>query len=101
MVRPAAKRQAVAHLREQFQMSERRACSVIAADRKTIRYRSLLRRDGEPSGVNRIYRLYREEGLTVRKGRAKRRAMGHAGTDPRGSQAQCSLVLGLCSRSDG
>lgn len=105
MVRPAAKRQAVAHLREQFQMSERRACSVIAADRKTIRYRSrrppetelrarlrdlanerrrfgyrrlfiLLRRDGEPSGVNRIYRLYREEGLTVRKRRARRRAMG-------------------------
>ena len=105
MVRPAAKRQAVAHLRERFQMSERRACSVIAADRKTIRYRSrrppetelrarlrdlanerrrfgyrrlfiLLRRDGEPSGVNRIYRLYREEGLTVRKRRARRRAMG-------------------------
>jgi putative transposase len=105
MVGPAAKRQAVAHLRERFQMSERRACSVIAADRKTIRYRSrrppetelrarlrdlanerrrfgyrrlfiLLRREGEPSGVNRIYRLYREEGLTVRKRRARRRAMG-------------------------
>ena len=27
----------------------------------------LLRREGEPSGVNRIYRLYREEGLAVRK----------------------------------
>ncbi len=40
MVGPAAKRQAVADLRERFQMSERRACSVIAADRKTIRYRS-------------------------------------------------------------
>mgnify|MGYP002759333997 CR=1 FL=1 len=26
----------------------------------------LLRREGEPSGKNRIYRLYREEGLTVR-----------------------------------
>jgi putative transposase len=89
MVRPAAKREAVVHLRERFQMSERRACSVIAADRKTIRYRScrapetalrtklrelandsrrfgyrrlfiLLRRDGETSGINRIYRLYRE-----------------------------------------
>jgi putative transposase len=105
MVGPAAKREAVAHLQEKFQMSERRACSVIAADRKTIRYRSrrppetelrarlrdlangrrrfgyrrlfiLLRREGEPSGINRIYRLYREEGLTVRKRRARRRAVG-------------------------
>jgi len=36
----------------------------------------LLRREGEASGVNRIYRLYREEGLTVRKRRARRRAVG-------------------------
>ena len=86
-------------------MSERRACSVIAADRKMIRYRScrppetalrarlrelanerrrfgyrrlfiLLRREGEASGINRIYRLYREEGLTVRKRRSRRRAIG-------------------------
>lgn len=86
-------------------MSERRACSVIDADRKMIRYRSrrppetalrnrlrdlanerrrfgyrrlfiLLRREGEASGINRIYRLYREEGLTVRKRRARRRAAG-------------------------
>lgn len=105
MVRPAAKREAVTHLRIVFQMSERRACSVIDADRKMIRYRSrrppetalrtrlhdlanerrrfgyrrlfiLLRREGEASGINRIYRLYREEGLTVRKRRARRRAAG-------------------------
>ena len=25
----------------------------------------MLRREGEPSGINRIYRLYREEGLGV------------------------------------
>jgi transposase InsO family protein len=105
MVGPAAKREAVAHLRTVFQMSERRACSVIAADRTVIRYRSrrpcdtalrgrlrefanarrrfgyrrlfiLLRQDGEASGLNRIYRLYREEGLTVRRRRARRRAVG-------------------------
>jgi transposase len=29
-----------------------------------------------PSGINRIYRLYREEGLTVRKRRARRKAAG-------------------------
>jgi len=86
-------------------LSERRACQIVSADRKTIRYRSnrppevdlrvklrdlanerrrfgyrrlfiLLRRDGEPSGVNRIYRLYREEGLSVRKRKARRRAVG-------------------------
>ena len=105
MVRPAAKREAVAHLRTALEMSERRACTLIAADRTMIRYCSrrppetelrarlrelanqrrrfgyrrlfiLLRREGEPSGVNRIYRLYREEGLAVRKRRARRRAVG-------------------------
>jgi transposase InsO family protein len=35
-----------------------------------------LRQQGEASGINRIYRLYREEGLTVRKRRARRRAVG-------------------------
>ena len=105
MVGPVAKREAVAHLRNVLQMSERRACTLVAADRKMIRYRSrrppdidlrarlrdlanqrrrfgyrrlfiLLRDQGEPSGINRIYRLYREEGLTVRKRRARRRAVG-------------------------
>ena len=81
MVRPVARREAVACLREQFQMSERRACGVLALDRKMIRYTSrkppetelrerlrdlanesrrfgyrrlfiLLRREGEPSGIN-------------------------------------------------
>ena len=40
MVGPAAKREAVAHLRNALQMSERRACNLIAVDRKMIRYRS-------------------------------------------------------------
>ncbi|MGI8399967.1 IS3 family transposase [Agrobacterium deltaense] len=105
LVGPAAKREAVTHLKAAMGLSERRACQIISADRKTIRYRSsrppevelraklrdlanerrrfgyrrlfiLLRRDGEPSGVNRIYRLYREEGLSVRKRKARRRAVG-------------------------
>jgi transposase InsO family protein len=88
-----------------FEMSERRACTVVAADRKMVRYRSrrpadtalrgrlrelanqrrrfgyrrlfiLMRREGEPSGINRIYRLYREEGLMVRKRRGRRKAVG-------------------------
>jgi transposase InsO family protein len=105
MVGPVAKREAVAHLRAVMDLSERRACQIVGADRKMVRYQSsrppetelrgklrdlanerrrfgyrrlfiLLRRDGEPSGINRIYRLYREEGLTVRKRRARRRAVG-------------------------
>lgn len=36
----------------------------------------LLRREGERSGINRIYRLYREEGLAVRRRRSRRRAVG-------------------------
>lgn len=49
----------------------------LANERRCFGYRRLfilLRREGEPSGINRIYRLYREEGLTVRKRRARRRA---------------------------
>ena len=105
MVGPAAKREAVAHLRTVLGMSERRACNLVTADRKMIRYQSrrppdtelrsrlrdlanqrrrfgyrrlfiLLRDLGEPSGINRIYRLYREEGLTVRKRKSRRRAIG-------------------------
>jgi transposase InsO family protein len=105
MVGPAAKRASVAHLQAVMGLSERRACRIVNADRTMIRYRSkrasdtalrtqlrdlanarkrfgyrrlfvLLRQSGEPSGINRIYRLYREEGLTVRKRRARRRAVG-------------------------
>lgn len=105
MVGPAAVRQGVADLRTVFEISERRACSIVRADRKMVRYQSrrppetelrerlrslaaerrrfgyrrlfvLLRREGEPSGKNRIYRLYREEGLMVRKRRSRRRAIG-------------------------
>ncbi|SMC86642.1 HTH-like domain-containing protein [Primorskyibacter flagellatus] len=51
----------------------------LANQRRRFGYRRLfvlLRRDGAPSGINRIYRLYREEGLLVRKRRARRKAVG-------------------------
>ncbi len=105
MVGPVAQREAVAHLKAMMGLSERRACDIVSADRKMIRYKScrpadtalrvrlrdlanerkrfgyrrlfiLLRQEGEASGINRIYRLYREEGLTVRKRRTRRRAIG-------------------------
>jgi transposase InsO family protein len=40
MVTPAVKREAVAHLKAQFGLSERRARKIARADRKTIRYQS-------------------------------------------------------------
>ena len=48
----------------------------LANERRRFGYRRLfvlLRREGELSGINRIYRLYREEGLAVRKRRARRK----------------------------
>src|SRR6202035_2712716 len=41
IVAPAAKRQAVAHLCSSFEVSQRRACEVIGADRSSVRYLSL------------------------------------------------------------
>ena len=39
MVTPVARREAVAHLRAAFEVSERRACTMMGADRTSIRYR--------------------------------------------------------------
>jgi putative transposase len=105
MVAPAAKREAVAHLRSEFQMSERRACRTIGCQRMTIRYRSrrtpdadlrqrlrdlahqrrrfgyrrlqaLLRREGLIVNHKRVFRLYREECLMVRRRSGRKRALG-------------------------
>src|SRR3954449_6800247 len=40
MVTPAARREAIAHLRVAYEVSERRACSALGADRTSSRYRS-------------------------------------------------------------
>jgi len=57
----------------------RRRLRELANERRRFGYRRLfilLRREGEPSGINRIHRLYREEGLAVGKRRARRKAIG-------------------------
>ena len=46
MVRPAARREAVAYLRQAFEMSERRACRVIGGDRTSVRYQGVRPDDG-------------------------------------------------------
>ena len=103
MVAPAAKRKAVAHLVQAHGVSERRACSLVGADRTMIRYRRrrpddadlrerlrdladarrrfgyrrlhvLLRREGWTVNRKKTQRLYREEGLSVRRRRGRKRA---------------------------
>ncbi len=105
MVTPAARREAVAHLRVAFEVSERRACSTLGADRTSIRYRStrpddtavrvrlrelaairrrfgyrrlhiLLTRDGVIMNHKKFRRLYREERLQVRRRGGRKRALG-------------------------
>lgn len=104
MVTPAEKREAVAHLQKGFAMSQRRACSVIGCCRMTVRYCSvrddealrerlralaherrrfgyrrlhvLLRREGMAVNHKRVFRLYREEKLAVRKRKGRKRALG-------------------------
>lgn len=46
MVAPAARRQAVAHLEQVFEVSQRRACDVLGVDRTMVRYRSRRGDDG-------------------------------------------------------
>src|SRR3982750_3805171 len=94
VVTPAEKRKAVAHLVEAREMSERRACKAIGCCRMTMRYQTtraddagirqrrgatpqqrrrfgyrrlhvLLKREGYV--YKRLFRLYREEKLTVRR----------------------------------
>ena len=88
-------------------LSERRACRLVRQPRSTERYRSrrepqeelrerlralasewlrrgyrflhtLLRREGQRVNHKRVYRLYREEGLTVRRRRRRRKQMAVA-----------------------
>lgn len=105
MVTPVVKRQAVAHLGQLFEVSQRRACQVISADRTSMRYRSvrpddadlrvrlrelaavrrrfgyrrlliLLRREGTWVNHKKLRRLYREERLQVRRRGGRKRALG-------------------------
>jgi putative transposase len=95
VVRPALRRDVVAVLQDSYRVSERRACSAMGFHRSAQRYRSrrdpqvelrmrlrdlaavrvrygyrrlhvLLRREGWPVNHKRTYRLYAEEGLSIR-----------------------------------
>ena len=105
MVTPAARRSAVAHAREHFGVSERRACSIIGVARRVVRYQStrpddgavrarlrelaterrrfgyrrlgyLLAREGIHMNRKKLIRLYSEEGLKLRRRSGRKRALG-------------------------
>ena len=105
MVTPAARREAIAHLRTSFEVSERRACTALGVDRASVRYRSdrpndaairarlrelaairrrfgyrrllvLMRREGLVMNHKKFRRLYREERLQVRRRGGRKRALG-------------------------
>ena len=102
MVKPAARREVVGYLQQAFGMSERRACGVASICRATHRYEPrrreppklratlvglaeqkpkygyrflhrLLRRRGFEVNHKRVYRMYREEHLGLRRHRRRRR----------------------------
>jgi putative transposase len=103
MVTPAARREAVVWIRDGLGASERRACSLASCARSVARYRCrrddeeplrarlrelaakkprygyrrltvLLRREGVLVNPKRVHRLYRLEGLSVRRKKRKRLA---------------------------
>lgn len=71
----------------------------LANERRRFGYRRMfvpLRREGEPSGISGIYRLYREEGLTVRK---RRLAVRLWGAGPRSWSRPSQMSAGLWTSS--
>jgi putative transposase len=129
MVTPAARREAVAHLRIAYEVSERRACSALGADRTSVRYRSnrpdiraqlrelasirrrfgyrrlhiLLTREGIVMNHKKFRRLYREERLQVRRRGGRKRALGTRApmTLPQGPNQRWSLDFLSDAFSDG
>ncbi len=105
MVTPAAKRKAVAHLCDEHQVSQRRACNVLQVDRSTVRYQSrrvddaelrnaikrvsrerrrfgyrrihvMIEREGHRVNHKKLRRIYTEEKLQVRRRGGRKRALG-------------------------
>lgn len=56
----------------------------------------VLRRKGEPSGINRIYRLYRQEGLTAL---IERRVKPEMIVSDNGTELSSDAILRWCSEN--
>ena len=122
MVTPGARRDAVAHAQSAFGLSERRACGLVgisrrvarscstrpddaplrlrlrelAAERRRFGYRRLgylLAREGLTPNHKKLLRIYREEGLRVRRRGGRKWALGTRApmTVPQGPNQRWSL----------
>ena len=131
-MRPAARRLAVERLMTEHGFSQRRACRLIGFDRSTARYRCrrpddaglrsrlralaaerrrfgyrrlgvLLAREGLRVNHKKLYRLYREERLAVRRRGGRKRALGtrRPMTIPQAINERWSLDFASDALSDG
>ena len=126
-----AQRTAVRAIQAKFRLSERRACGLVGLGRSTCRYETrraewpalrerlhalaaerrrfgyrrlyiLLRREGYRLNLKRVYRLYRDEGLAVRRRRRRRRvARGAPLAGPTRINERWSLDFLLDTLEDG
>ncbi len=126
-----AQRIAVRAIQAKFRLSERRACGLVGLGRSTCRYQArraewpalrerlhalaaerrrfgyrrlyiLLRREGYRVNLKRVYRLYRDDGLAVRRRRRRRRvARGAPLAGPTRINERWSLDFLLDTLEDG
>jgi putative transposase len=126
-----AQRTAVRAIQAKFRLSERRACELVGLGRATCRYETrraewpalrerlhalaaerrrfgyrrlyiLLRREGYRVNLKRVYRLYRDDGLAVRRRRRRRRvARGTPLAGPTRINERWSLDFLLDTLEDG
>ena len=126
-----AQRIAVRAIQAKFRLSERRACGLVGLGRSTCRYETrraewpalrerlhalaaerrrfgyrrlyiLLRREGYRVNLKRVYRLYRDDGLAVRRRRRRRRvARGTPLAGPTRINERWSLDFLLDTLEDG
>lgn len=132
LLTPDVKRKAVRHVMEAHGFSERRACRLAELDRSTFQYQKqtggdealrqrlrelaserrrfgyrrlgiLLEREGFQANHKRIYRLYAEEGLAVKRRRGRKRAIGTRSPMllPEGPNERWSLDFVSDALSDG
>ncbi len=124
MVGPTAKRAVVEDFEADFELSERRACRLVGQPRSTQRHRCrkveipglrkrllehaaerprfgyrrltiLVRRDGFIVNHKRIYRIYKEHNLTVKRRRRHRASQAPREAFPAAAQLNDCLVHGL------
>ncbi len=122
---PVARREAVAHARAAFDISERRACAILGFDRTSVRYRGSGGDDADlrgsatpvwlaqahdpagPEGITpnhkKLRRVYAEERLQVRRRGGRKRALGTRApmTLPQGPNQRWSLDFVSDALADG